>query len=62
LAFDALAETAAQAVNCAEALEEAATRGDRARARLWACLLCRAARSALLTVADIFGESRGTEV
>lgn len=60
LAFDALGEMEGVAVNCAEALEGAAAGGDRAKSRLlWACMLSRAARSALLTVADIFGELRG---
>jgi hypothetical protein len=58
VAFEVLAEAAGVAVNCAEELEAAATSGDRARARLWACLLSRAARSALLTVADLFAEPR----
>jgi hypothetical protein len=58
VAFDVLTEAAGVAINCAEALEDAAMSGDRARARLWACMLSRAARSALLTVADLFAEPR----
>jgi hypothetical protein len=58
VAFEVLAEVAGQAVNCAEELEAAATSGDRTRTRLWACMLSRAARSALLTVGDLFAEPR----
>jgi ParB family chromosome partitioning protein len=58
VAFDVLAEAAGVAVDCAEALEDAATSGDRTKARLWACMLSRAARSALLTVADLFADPR----
>ena len=58
VAFEVLAEAAGVAVNCAEELEAMATSGDRARARFWACLLSRAARSALLTVADLFEPRR----
>jgi hypothetical protein len=56
--FDVLAEAAGVAVNCAEALEDAAMSGDRARARLWACMLSRAARSALLTLSDLLEPRR----
>ena len=58
VAFEVLAEAAGVAVNCAEELEAMATSGDRARARLWACLLSRVARSALLTLGDLFAEPR----
>jgi hypothetical protein len=58
LAFDALGEMADLAIDYAEALKDAATHGDRLRARLYACQLSRIVRTTLLTVADIFGEPR----
>jgi hypothetical protein len=58
LVFDALGEMADLAMEYAEALKDAATQGDRLRARLYACQLSRVTRSALLTVADIFAEPR----
>jgi hypothetical protein len=59
LAFDALSEMADLAIDYAEALKDAATQGDRLRARLYACQLSRVTRSALLTIADIFAVPRG---
>jgi hypothetical protein len=57
IAFEVLAETADMAISYAGALGDAAVRGDRARARLYACQLSRVTRTALITVADLF-ESR----
>jgi hypothetical protein len=58
VAFDVLAETADMAVSYAGALGDAAARGDRARARLYACQLSRVTRTALITLADLFAEAR----
>ena len=58
VAFDVLAETADMAVSYAGALGDAAARGDRGRARLYACQLSRVTRTALITVADLFAEPR----
>jgi hypothetical protein len=52
-AFALLVEIADLAHEQADELADAALRGDRARVRLYACLLSRAVRSALLTVNDI---------
>jgi hypothetical protein len=60
VAFDVLAEAAGVAINCAEALEAAAVSGDCARTRLWACTLSRAAKTALLTVTDLYELRRAT--
>jgi hypothetical protein len=56
-AFALLEEIAVLARDHAELLADAAVCGDRARARLHACLLSRAVRSALLTVNDILIEA-----
>jgi hypothetical protein len=58
LAFDALGEMTDLAIDCAEALRDAATQGDRLRARLYACQLSRVTRSALLTVGDLSAKPR----
>jgi hypothetical protein len=56
LRFDALGEIADMASGYANELADAATRGDRQRARLFACQLSRVTRTALLTIAEIFAE------
>jgi hypothetical protein len=57
-AFTFVAEAADIARDHAEALADAAMRGDHARIRLHACLLSRATREALLTVNEILGAER----
>jgi hypothetical protein len=58
LAFDLLIELSELVIDYAAALKDAATQWDRLRARLYACLLSRVTRNALLTVGDLFAEPR----
>jgi hypothetical protein len=48
------------AIDYAEEPRPQPCKGDRARTRLYACQLSRVTGIALLTVADIFAEPRGT--